>query len=169
MINEIEDYLDAGFRIFGLHGVDEDGFCACGSDKCNAAYKHPVMSNWQNVPHWSDDQLQAFEQMGHFDTGFGALCSGWLIIDVDAKNGGVDSYQKLLDRIPEISSCGFIVETGSGGGSKHLYFRAPEGCALMQCHNDYQGIDFKSSGFVVCAGSAPVFPGSGRMCADAVP
>jgi len=23
----------------------------------------------------------------------------------------------------------------------------------MQCHNDYQGIDFKSSGFVVCAGS----------------
>jgi len=153
MINEIEDYLDAGFRIFGLHGVDKDGFCDCGSDKCEAIYKHPIMSNWQNVPHWSDDQLEAFEQMGHFDTGFGALCSGWLIVDVDARNGGVGSYQKLLDRIPEISSCGFIVETGSGGGSKHLYFRAPEGCALIQNHNDYPGLDFKSSGFVVCAGS----------------
>ena len=39
--------------------------------------KHPIMSNWQNVPNWSDDQIECFSELGHFNTGFGVLCKGW--------------------------------------------------------------------------------------------
>lgn len=152
-MNEIHDYIDAGFRVFGLHGIGEDGFCACGSRECGAAYKHPVISNWQNVPHWSEDQIDVFDQMGHFDTGFGVLCSGWLIIDVDARNGGVESFKKLLDDIPEAGSSKFVVNTGSGGGSRHHYFKLSEPRALVQNHDRYPGVDFKASGFVVGSGS----------------
>lgn len=147
------DYLEAGFRIFGLHGADSDGNCLCGSPDCQAPFKHPVISNWQSVPDWSDEQIETFEQMGHFRTGFGVLCSGWLIIDVDARNGGVESFKRLVADLPEAGSSEFVVNTGSGNGSQHHYFRLSEPVAMVQHHNDYPGIDFKTSGYVVGCGS----------------
>lgn len=153
MINEIYDYIDAGFRVFGIHGADKKGRCGCGDTECKALYKHPVLSNWQKVPHWSDEQIETFDQLGHFDTGFGVLCSGWLLIDIDARNGGVDSFKKLLESAPAAGQSKFVVNTGSGNGSQHHYFKLPEPMALMQSHPDYPGIDFKTSGYVIGAGS----------------
>lgn len=153
MIEEWQEYVDAGLKIFGLYGVDGKGDCECGWPECQAIMKHPRISNWPSVPFWSDEQLETFQALGHFKTGFGVVCSGWLVVDVDSRNGGVASYEKLLEDIPEISECGFIVETGSGGGSKHLYFQAPVGVAMVQSHPRFKGIDFKSSGYLVGAGS----------------
>lgn len=147
------EFIDAGYKVFGLHGILKSGLCACGWDKCSAPGKHPVAANWQHTPHWSDEQLETLEQMGQFDTGYGVLVDGLLVVDVDARNGGVDSYAKLLERIPELAGAGLIVETGSGGGSQHLYFALPEPVALIQSLSGYPGIDFKSSGFVVGPGS----------------
>lgn len=147
------DYVEAGFKVFGLHGIDKDGSCECGNPKCEAFFKHPRISNWQSVPHWSDEQLETFEALGHFKTGFGALCDGWLIIDVDARNGGVDSFARLCERFPAILECAFVVNTGSGGGSQHHYFRISEPTPMVQNHPDFVGVDFKTSGFVVGAGS----------------
>lgn len=148
-----EDFRDAGYRVFGLYGADKAGRCLCGYEKCPAPYKHPVSANWQHTPDWSDEQWEVGHMAGQFRTGYGVLVSGLLVVDVDARNGGIESYARLLQAVPELSSAGLIVATGSGGGSKHLYFalQAPE--ALMQAHPDYKGIDFKSSGFVVGPGS----------------
>jgi hypothetical protein len=115
--------------------------------------KHPIAANWQHSPLWSDDQLETMELMGQFSTGYGVLCAGLLVIDVDERNGGADSYVVLLEAVPEIAGAGLIVKTGSGGASKHLYFSVPPDVALVQHHHDYDGIDFKSSGFVVGPGS----------------
>lgn len=145
-------FHDAGYRFFGIQGVT-DGACNCGNPECKALYKHPWFSNWQHTPDWSDDQLEVMEMSGQLDAGYGVLVRGLLVVDVDARNGGVASYAKLVEAIPEIAGAGLIVETGSGGGSKHLYFKAPEGAALMQHSEDYPGVDFKSSGFVVGPGS----------------
>jgi hypothetical protein len=147
------DFVESGFRIFGLYSI-VDGRCSCGNDHCTAAGKHPIASNWQHTPHWSDDQLDVMEMTDQLATGYGVLVSdGLLVIDVDARNGGIVSYQKLLESIPAIAGAGLVVNTGSGGGSKHLFFSVPADAALMQHHQDYPGIDFKSSGFVVGAGS----------------
>lgn len=152
-MSAIYDYVEAGFKVFGLHGIDKDGSCECGNPKCEAFFKHPRISNWQSVPHWSDEQLETFEALGHFKTGFGVLCEGWLIIDVDARNGGVESFKKLCKRFPSVLECAFFVNTGSGGGSQHHYFRLPEPVPMVQHHPDYIGVDFKTSGFVVGSGS----------------
>lgn len=147
------DYIEAGFRVFGLHGMDNKRRCECGDPECEALLKHPRISNWTSTPDWSDDQLETMEAMGHFDTGFGVLCAGFLVVDVDARNGGVASFKKLVEAVPEAGNAAFVVNTGSGGGSQHHYFKAPEGVGLLQSLKDYPGVDFKASGFVVGAGS----------------
>ncbi len=142
------DFMDAGYRVFGLNRIIGDQ-CTCGIEDCPAAGKHPIASNWQYSPHWDEEQIEVMEMSGQLSTGYGVLVKGLLVVDVDARNGGVESYERLLADIPEIAGTGLIVETGSGGGSKHLYFKAPDGVSLVQHHDTYKGIDFKSSGFVV--------------------
>ena len=147
------EFWQAGRKVFGLYGADKNGRCLCGNPKCQAAYKHPISSSWQHTPHWADDQLEVAQMAGQFNTGYGVLVDDLLVIDVDARNGGVESYQRLIEAIPEIQGAGLIVDTGSGECSKHLYFSLAETIPLLQHHSDYPGIDFKSSGFVVGPGS----------------
>lgn len=142
-------FWEAGYRVFGLHPINPDGSCGCNRKDCEAAGKHPLVSNWTSTPQWSEEQLEVMEETGQFDSGYGVLVRGLIVVDVDARNGGVESYERLIEDVPEIAGAGLIVETGSGGGSKHLYFKCDEGLALIQHHPDYAGIDFKSSGFVV--------------------
>ena len=160
MISEIYDYIDAGFKVFGLHG-STNGLCNCGVADCKAVLKHPIMGNWQNSPHWSDEQIECFDEMGHFNSGFGVIVRDYLIIDVDARNGGVASFKELCADIPAILDCQFIVNTGSGGGSQHHYFKLSDddksaSLSLLQSIAKYKGIDFKTSGYVVGAGSLHV-------------
>lgn len=144
-----DEFRDAGYKVFGLLGAnDHDGT----ELPEKMAFKKPWSSGWQHTPDWSDEQWDTFHELGMFKTGYGVLMSGLLVIDVDARNGGVESYERLASEIPEITSAGLIVETGSGGGSKHLYFKSPD-CALVQSLKGYDGIDFKSSGYVVGPGS----------------
>lgn len=155
VLGEAIDFMDAGYRAFGLYGAEADGSCACGNPICEAPYKHPRNANWQICPEWSDEQLEGLEAIGHFDTGYGVLVKGLLVVDVDARNGGVESYAKLckdLD-LDLTHNCGLAVQTGSGHGSMHVYYKAPAGVSMVQSHKDYPGIDFKSSGFCVGPGS----------------
>lgn len=149
------EFWEAGHLVFGLHGVTPEGLCKCGDTDCKAVLKHPLVSNWQFTPHWSEEQLEVMEMMGQFETGYGVLLrDDLLVVDVDARNNGLVSYDALLGKVPAVASSGFIVNTGSGGGSRHLYFKIPQGVALMTKHPDYPGIDFKSgASYVVGPGS----------------
>lgn len=147
-----KDYYDAGFKIFGLHGVTK-GICDCGSQECEAFYKHPRVSNWQHTPNWPLPQFEVMEMTGQFSSGFGVLCDGYLIIDIDPRNGGNEGYEQLKKDtgINFKDTSKFVVETGGGGW--HIYFKH-DGAERLHSHlKAYKGIDFKSSGFVVGAGS----------------
>ncbi len=127
-------YWQAGFTIIPLKG------------------KRPIHPNWQTTPYQTESDLLQLESEGLGN--FGVLCQGWLIIDIDARNGGVESYQKLLQQLPELQHSGFIVKTGSGGGSQHIYYALPSSVPKLKSkHSDYPGIDFKTTGQVVGAGS----------------
>lgn len=147
------NFWENGYRIFGLHGVDDNGNCECGNPECKAVYKHPRITRWSLVPHWSEEQFENMVESGQFDTGYGILCKGLLVIDVDARNGGMESYAELCRDIPEVMEAGLIVETGSGGGSKHLYFKVDDSLSVVSKLDKYKGIDIKTSGYVVGAGS----------------
>lgn len=147
------DFLEAGYPVFGLHGINKNKMCTCGNPKCTALFKHPLVSNWQHTPLFSDEQIEAGELAGQFDTGYGILVNGLIVIDVDERNGGVESYAQLVEDIPEVTQSELIVRSGSGGNSKHIFFKAPKNVSLQSHITKYRGIDFKSSGFVVGAGS----------------
>ena len=147
----IYDYHESGFRVFPLWGIDARGKCACGDDRCEAVGKHPRISFWQLSPHWSDDQMEVmFEHQ--ISTGFGVCLDNHLVIDIDARNGGWESYERLKNDlgVDFESASDFVVTTGGGG--LHIYFSRPE-CAYSGHLQDYKGIDFKSSGYLVGAGS----------------
>lgn len=149
----LQDYRDAGRRIFPLHEITSQGTCGCLDPECEAIGKHPRISNWQHSPHWSDEQIEGMEATNQLVTGFGVCIDDQLVIDIDPRNGGADSFEKLckdLDLDLKALS-GHVVATGGGGW--HVEFKRPEGKSLVQHLHDYPGIDFKSSGFVVGASS----------------
>ena len=81
---------------------------------------------------------------------------GWLIIDVDSRNGGNESYLRLIHDtgLPDLVEMGYpTVETGGGGF--HIYMRAkPEDVARLVNNRNYYGIDIKThTGYVVTPGS----------------
>lgn len=151
------DFWEAGYPVFPLNAATKDKHggwvCECGNPKCEAFFKHPRAKNWQRTPLWDDEQMDAIEDAGFFDSGYGVLCKTLLVVDVDVRNGGGASYAKLIEDIPEVAAAGLIVKSGRGDGGRHLYFRLDNPPAMMSHHDDYPGLDFKSSGFVVGPGS----------------
>jgi len=147
------DYLEAGFRIMAIHPVDKDGLCGCGNPDCKAILKHPKASNWQHTPHWSEEQIDNMEKFGQLDQAFGVLVDDHLIVDVDPRNGGDVALAQLQEDIGlnlEAES-EFVVETGGGG--LHIYFKRDPSTPLVSHLRQYEGIDFKSSGYVIGCGS----------------
>ena len=145
-------YRNAGFHVFGLHGVTR-GVCNCGNENCEAFYKHPLTSAWQHTPLWDDSQWEMMHLMDAFKTGFGVLCRGHLIIDIDPRNGGNKGYDQLVTDtgIDFKDHSEFVVATGGGGW--HIYYKHNSNEKLHSSLKAYKGVDFKSSGFVVGAGS----------------
>src|SRR5699024_7751125 len=75
-----------------------------------------------------------------------------LVVDVDGRNGGFESAEKLKHVRGQAA---YIVKTGSGAG-EHWYFKNTSEKSLRAALSEYPGIDFKSTGFVVGAGSLHV-------------
>lgn len=81
--------------------------------------------------------------------------SNMLVIDVDPRNGGLESYEKLLTAIgaPDLSTCYPTAITGGGG--LHIYAAHTIGPEKIATFNpQFPGIDIKRrGGYVVAAGS----------------
>ena len=148
-------FNQADIKFFPLLGLlDNDGEPLTEKE----AYKVPRSSGWKSVPVWSAEQIDLMEMTGQLDTGYAVLTDGLMVVDVDARSGGIESLARLIEVVPELEDAGLQVATGSGGGSRHFYFLAPEGVALAAKIQGYDGIDVKSGrgSFVVGPGSMHV-------------
>lgn len=149
-------FWEAGYHVFplnGFSGAGDDATCGCGMTVCKAAGKHPRAANWQHTPLWDEEQVDNIEDAGWFDSGYGVLCKGLLVIDVDVRNGGEEGYAALIEAFPDVAGAELIVRSGRGDGGRHLYFSLPDAPAMVQHLPAFKGIDFKSTGFVVGPGS----------------
>jgi hypothetical protein len=88
----IREFNDAGYRVIPLYPVTKNSKCGCGIPDCKVPGKHPTITRWQSVPVWSSEQL---ENIFNADDSYGVICDGLLVIDVDARNGGIASYESL--------------------------------------------------------------------------
>ncbi len=118
----------ARFRIIPLHAGDD------GSGK--TPYKH-----WPKTPYTATPDLSKFP------ANYGlALDSDTVVIDVDPRNGGTESWKKLQAdlNIDLAGLCGFVVKTGGGGG--HFYFRKSPDVSITEGLPEYPGLEMKTSG-----------------------
>lgn len=82
-----------------------------------------------------------------------------LIIDVDPRNGGDKSFEKLLSDLKITLPTTYTVHTGGGG--VHFYFKKAPNVKIRKKVHEYRGLDFLSEGsFVV--GPWSIHPDSGK-------
>lgn len=150
------EFVQAGLRVFPLHRIKQ-GACDCGNRNCAAIGKHPARNDWVHQPlvdeavidTWLDgEMMQPYTGMGW------ALDAGHIVIDIDPRNGGDISFEKLQTDIGVdlVAECSAVVKTGGGG--LHLYFAKPDADLAWKMPKDYPGVDIKQGGgFVVIPGS----------------
>lgn len=129
-------------RLFPIHSLTKDGHCTCrlGPD-CDKPAKHPNCY-WKE---WTKGK-QTFAKSSNLGLRTG---NGLVILDIDPRNGGKESYKKLKAALHDMphTVCSL---TPSGGF--HIYFESVE--PVRSQTNFMPGIDIKAEGGYV------VFPPS---------
>jgi hypothetical protein len=111
----------------------------------------PLIKDWQRRATTDPEIIKQF-WLATPEANIGIHCEGLLVLDIDPKNGGEESYAKLdmMYGFPETMS----VRTPSGG--RHLYYRLPEGHSGVpnSVGTLGAGLDVRSTGgYVVGPGS----------------
>lgn len=142
------DYATIGWQVFPCHSIVR-GRCSCGDADCTSPGKHPRTSrgfkeattdpqtirSWWN--HWPDANIGV-------RTG---RDSGIVVIDIDPRHGGFDSYDELLTEVDVPDT----LTSKTGGGGRHVILRYPESGTIRGRNNWRPGIDVKSDGGYIVA------------------
>jgi hypothetical protein len=152
-------YVARGWAVVPMH-VALAGRCSCGRRSCAAPGKHPRV-RWQqfesNPP--SGARVDAWWRRWP-DANVGVLTgpvSGLAVLDIDPRNGGDASIDLLEAHYGPHAS---TVESATGGGGRHLWFRAngPAASAVIA-----PGCELKGAGGIVVAPPS-VHPSGRRYC-----
>ncbi|NKJ45641.1 hypothetical protein CIC12_02540 [Burkholderia sp. SG-MS1] len=117
-------YAGEGLFVFPVNSIGSDGKCTCSDGaNCRTPGKHPFISNWQHKATRDADTIrQWFRKHPHANIACHVGKSGLAVIDVDPRNGGEASFEQLQREHGPIAS---EMESLTGGGGKHFFFRAP--------------------------------------------
>lgn len=137
-------YAALNWAVLPLHWITEKGVCSC--DKaCKSPGKHPLTKSGlkeasvdtQRLNYWFGKKWPK----ANIGIATGAV-SGLFVVDVDPKNGGDDTLDKLREQglfFPD----NVMQITGSGG--KHYVFKYP-GAIGRSTSNLWPGIDTRGDG-----------------------
>lgn len=105
----------------------------------------PILEDWSKTE-VSDQEL--FDHKGNIGW---RLTEGWLVVDVDPRNGGDESFEKLQDLVLSYNPMDeMIPSVHTPRGGRHFYMRIPsqyKGYKFKKTlENEYPGIDFLTTG-----------------------
>lgn len=152
-------YADLGWSVLPLHAIRNER-CTCGKSDCPSPGKHPRTRNGvkdATTDHVAIDQW--FEAWPDSNVGIATgKASGLVVVDVDPRNGGFESMEKI--ELPPTR----MVETG-GGGFHYLYAYADS----VAQHVIATGVDVKADGgYIVAAPSNHISGGTYSWIDEAV-
>lgn len=164
-------YAQAGFKIFPLWWILENGKCACGDPTCgdqgsfNNPGKHPITGkpgNWiaRNGRLDSTANIETVQRWwsAYPEANIALDCAGngLLVVDVDrhtdrkgVETNGFEAIDDFETTFKDKIESNVSAETGGGG--LHIFFKAPQD--FTSCPGglgkNYPGVDFKFNGYVL--------------------
>ena len=112
-----------GFAVLPLHGISE-GRCTCGRPNCKSPGKHPRTAHGVHDASTEPERITGWlEQWPDSNLGVAAgTRSGIIVLDVDPRNGGEESFRALQERHGSLPP---TLCSQTGGGGQHFFFRCP--------------------------------------------
>jgi len=158
---------ERGFRVLQVWGVDQAaGECLCpptsvtrdDKGQCTSPGKHPKGVAWQRAATNIREQI---EQYDWTNTNVGVLTSEHIVIDVDPRNDGDSTFERLSQEHADDWPDTLMFRTG-GGGTHAVYKGVASGGILGP------GVDIKATGgLIVGQGSRHVNGGVYEIAKDA--
>ena len=147
-----------GWSVVPMHTATT-GRCSCGDPSCPAPGKH-THGPWKERMRDVADVEQVRRWWRRWpDANVGVVTgavSGLVVLDVDPRHGGGESLAALEGVNGDVPH---TVESLTGGGGQHLYFRHPG--TFVPCRSIAPGLDIKGDGGLVV--SPPSEHVSGRI------
>jgi putative DNA primase/helicase len=156
-------YAKNSWKILPCYGINDSGRCTC-----NGAHtepkdvgKHPAIGEWQ-IRATDDPSVVSDWWTTNPDRNIGVNCkpSGFLVIDIDPRSGGIESFEKFEEIVgalpPTVEALtGEYNHNGKAVRGRHLYYKVEASEQLLGNlkSSDLPGIDIKHNGYVLIAPS----------------
>lgn len=144
------EYASQGLCVIPLHSI-RNGKCTCRrSAGCGSPGKHPRTANGVHDASRDRSVIRAWWQRW-LDANVGIATgaeSGLVVLDIDPRNGGDESFTRLGDMIGALP---VSVRVRTGGGGFHLYLEHPNTQVRNRTLDGLPGIDIKGDGGYVVA------------------
>jgi P4 family phage/plasmid primase-like protien len=157
-------YAQHGWKILPCFGITDGGRCTCNDKHAEPkdVGKHPIIGEWNTR---STDNLETVSGWWtrNPDANIGVYCqgSGFIVIDIDPRSGGIDSFEKFEEMLgfelpPTVEAyTGVYNYLGKEVRGRHLYFKVEDGEQFVGNLKaaGLGGIDIKHNGYVMVAPS----------------
>lgn len=146
VLAEAQKYIDAGWHVFPVHGIGDDGVCSCGNARCSDKGKHPACSRGlkeastdvKKIKEW----FSGAKVVRNIAVVTGEL-SGITVLDIDIGEGklGDVTWAELTKEHGEPQT----LMAKTGGGGMHVLFKYNS--ALKTASNVLgKGVDCRNDG-----------------------
>lgn len=164
LANGVVWYAKQGWKILPCFGITDGGRCTCNDKHAEPkdVGKHPIIGEW-NTRATDDVGVVSAWWERNPDANIGVYCqgSGFIVIDIDPRSGGIDSFEKFEEmlgfELPQTVEAytGVYNYLGKEVRGRHLYFKVEDGEQFVGNLKaaGLSGIDIKHNGYVMVAPS----------------
>lgn len=156
-------YAGKGWKILPVHGV-VNGKCTCGQTHADGKEvgKHPAIKGWQNEATSDVGKITSWwETNPDYNIGVFARESGFLVIDIDPRNGGDEAFLRLEERAsgnlpPTVEAItGVWSNKGNPVRGRHLIYKCNPNEKFIANFKKagLDGIDVKHNGYILISPS----------------
>ena len=157
-------YAEQGWKILPCYGI-ANGRCSCNSSHAEPkdTGKHPAIAQWNSAATSDVNKISEWWS-SQPDYNIGVFCrpSGFLVIDIDPRSGGPESFEKFeallegaLPPTVEAITGEYTIGGGKAMRGRHLFYKCSESEELVGNLNKQglKGVDIKHNGYVLIAPS----------------
>jgi len=153
-------YASLGWKIFPCHGITDEAKCTSGVSikETSNLGKRPATTNGHIDATTDPETIKRWWHIEpRYNIGVSCKASGFLVVDVDPRSGGDESFRKLLEllgtELPQtvMATTGEYSVDGKDVRGRHFYFRCDTSENLVGNLKNFKlpGIDIKFNGYVI--------------------